>query len=96
MQPAASPHLLSSGRIPISPSPGYSEHKEAQLRGQDDVSGRPVRLRLQIHPQQQVFSVSKAQGEPMVEPDGMAHDLGREPVAMIAGSSLHPDILADR
>ncbi len=42
------------------------------------------------------FDVAKAQCEPMPEPDGMATDLRREAVTMIAWSRLHPDILANR
>ena len=43
----------------------------------------------------QVFYVSKAQGEPMLQPYGMTDGLGRKSVTTIAWSILHSDILAD-
>lgn len=40
---------------------------------------------------EEFFDVAKAQGEPMVQPDDMADDLTREPVAVIlVRSRLHP------
>ena len=34
---------------------------------------------------QEILDVSEAQAEPVVQPDGMADDLGWEPVAAVAG-----------
>jgi hypothetical protein len=34
----------------------------------------------------QIFNIAKAKSEPMIQPDGMADDLGRKPVAAIQGS----------
>ena len=43
---------------------------------------------------EQVLDITKAQSEPMVQPDGMANDLGWEAVASIQG--VHRSIVADR
>ena len=39
---------------------------------------------------QQLIDVAQAQGEAEIEPDGMADDLGREPVAGVVGEGGRP------
>ncbi len=43
---------------------------------------------------EKIFDIAKAQSEPMVQPDGMADDLGWKAVASIQG--FHRSIVADR
>ena len=58
---------------------------EAKERQEDTfVCISSTSLRLQIHPQQQVFDVPEAQSEAMAEPDGMTDDFWREAVTTIA------------
>jgi hypothetical protein len=41
----------------------------------------------------QVFDITKAECEPMVEPDGMADDVRGKPMTFICG--FHPSIVAE-
>ena len=45
---------------------------------------------------QQVFDVAQAQGKPVVEPDRVADDLGRKPLAAIVRWTAHRHIVGDR
>ena len=42
---------------------------------------------------QEVFDISKTQGEPVIEPNGMRDDVGRTSVSAIVGSFSHGYIL---
>jgi len=45
---------------------------------------------------QEIFDISEAQAEAVVEPNGMADDLRREPVSAVAGCvAIHPASLPD-
>ncbi len=42
-------------------------------------------------PSQEIFDISEAQAEAVVEPNGMADNLRRKPVSAVAGRvSIHP------
>ncbi len=45
---------------------------------------------------QEIFDISEAQAEAVVQPNGMADDLRREPVSAVAGCvAIHPGSLPD-